>query len=64
MSKSSKNGLDTSQNKVVNLAGLIVTSANIVDKGPRLNSDPDKQMGWKISGKHPAQAPWVKRDLC
>jgi hypothetical protein len=24
------NGLDTSQNKAVNLAGLIVTSANIV----------------------------------
>ncbi len=25
-----ENGLDTSQNKAVNLAGLIVTSANIV----------------------------------
>ncbi len=57
------NGLDTSQNKVLNLAGLIVASANFVGKGPRVNSDPDKQMGWKISGKHPAQAPWVKREL-
>jgi hypothetical protein len=35
-------GLGKSQSKVVNLAGLIVTSAYIVGSGPRVNSDPDK----------------------
>jgi hypothetical protein len=39
------NGLDTSQNKAVNLARLIVTSANIVGQDRSVNSDPDKING-------------------
>ncbi len=58
-------GLDTSQNKAVNLAGLIVTSANIVGQGRRVNSDPDKN---KWVGKLPVYTlpppPWVNSDLC
>jgi hypothetical protein len=58
------NGLGTSQNKAVNLAGLIVTSANIVGSGRRVNSDPDKN---KWVGKLPENTllpPWVNIDLC
>jgi hypothetical protein len=39
------NGLDKSQNKAVNFKGLIVTSANILSYGHRVNSDPDKING-------------------
>ncbi len=35
------NDLDTSQNKAVDLAGFIVTSANIKGYDRRVNSDPD-----------------------
>ncbi len=59
------NGLDTSQNKAVDLAGFIVTSANIVGYGCRVNSDPDKN---KWVGKLPENTlpppPWVNSDIC
>jgi hypothetical protein len=48
------NGLDTSQNKAVNLTGLIVTSANILNKGHRVNSDPDKINGLENLQKTPS----------
>ncbi len=59
------NGLDTSQNKAVNLAGLIMNSANIVGQCHEVNSDPDKN---KWVGKLPENTlpppPWVNSDLC
>jgi hypothetical protein len=59
------NGLDTSRNEAVNLAGLIVTSANIVGYGRRVNSDPDKNK-WvgKLPENTPPPLPWVNSDLC